>query len=321
MEWRPWKAHMSSKKLLEQCEKLEKLWGHVLTGTLQLHSDNWYTKVTDLLEKQQTAPIWMSDTKPEESFSDDFLFPMTSRLSYTSAAESDGEFCGEDLSPRRAGTLKQDPSGRLVRTSSDPSLAREGPVKPPDSLAPPPYTAGHQTETKRRSQGGDSKYGFPKQQQPPEETEKRPGKTKKSEGGPVPVLPPKIDRQKKPSKKSAAERLFGGGRDREDSSPADEREVEESPGYHSMPPVVSASNGVSERQPEMNGTVVSKKNTYDSNSSSNFDSYNKHESGYAGYSRSLSQPAQTTTSPYSAGGNNTTANTGHSNYAGGNNNK
>ena len=85
---------MSSKKLLEQCQKLEKLWGHVLTGkyfyfgkqittlcriipgnpsfrlicinfagTLQLHSDNWYTKVTDLLEKQQTAPIWMSDTK------------------------------------------------------------------------------------------------------------------------------------------------------------------------------------------------------------------------------------------------------------------
>ena len=32
-------------------------------GTLQLHSDNWYTKVTDLIEKQQTAPIWMSDTK------------------------------------------------------------------------------------------------------------------------------------------------------------------------------------------------------------------------------------------------------------------
>merc|ERR1719400_2805469 len=125
MEWRPWKAHMSSKKLLEQCQKLEKLWGHVLTGTLQLHSDNWYTKVTDLLEKQQTAPIWMSDTKPEESFSDDFLFPMTSRLSYTSAAESDGEFCGEDLSPRRAGTLKQ-----LVRMNSDPSLARQdGTVK------------------------------------------------------------------------------------------------------------------------------------------------------------------------------------------------
>ena len=275
---------------------------------------------------------------------------MTSRLSYTSAAESDGEFCGEDLSPRRAGTLKQDPSGRLVRTSSDPSLAREGAGKAPESLPPPPYTTGHQAEvssrpqlgppryyqnfppqTKRRSQGGDSKYGFPKQQQQQEETEKRPGKTKKSEGGPggpaLPVLPPKIDRQKKPSKKSAAERLFGRDREgREDSSPAEEREAEEAPGYHSMPPqVVSASSGVSERPAETNGAVVSKKNTYDSNSSGNFDSYNKHESGYAGYSRSLSQPAQNghsvaaTTSPYSSANN--SANTGPGPYAGGNTNK
>ena len=54
---------MSSKKLLEQCQKLEKLWGHVLTSTLPLHADNWYNKVTDLIEKQQTAPIWMSDAK------------------------------------------------------------------------------------------------------------------------------------------------------------------------------------------------------------------------------------------------------------------
>ena len=84
----------------------------------------------------------------------------------------------------------------------------------------------------------------------------------------------------------------------------------ESPGYHSMPPVVSASNGVVERQPETGGTVVSKKNTYDSNSSGNLDSYNKHESGYAGYSRSLSQPGPASTSPYSAG-----------QYGAGNNNK
>ena len=71
---------------------------------------------------------------------------MTSRLSYTSAAESDGEFCGEEMSPRRAGTLKQDPSGRLVRTTSDPSLARQdGTVKSDqqnvDYSLPPPYTA------------------------------------------------------------------------------------------------------------------------------------------------------------------------------------
>ena len=59
----PRKAHLSSKKLLEQCQKMEKLWGHVLTSTLRLHADNWYNKVTDLIEKQQTAPIWMSDSK------------------------------------------------------------------------------------------------------------------------------------------------------------------------------------------------------------------------------------------------------------------
>ena len=34
------KAHMSSKKLLEQCQKLEKLWGHVLTGNIQANQDN-----------------------------------------------------------------------------------------------------------------------------------------------------------------------------------------------------------------------------------------------------------------------------------------
>ena len=75
---------------------------------------------------------------------------MTSRLSYTSAAESDGEFCNDELSPRRAGTLKQDPSGRLVRVASDPSLARQdGTIRGQDGTMksehgdyslPPPYT-------------------------------------------------------------------------------------------------------------------------------------------------------------------------------------
>ena len=68
---------------------------------------------------------------------------MTSRLSYTSAAESDGEFCADELSPRRSGTLKQDPSGRLVRVASDPSLARQdGTIKSEhgDYSLPPPYT-------------------------------------------------------------------------------------------------------------------------------------------------------------------------------------
>ncbi len=58
------KAHLSSKKLLEQCTKLDKFWGHVFTANLELESpDSWYNKLVDLIEKQQTAPIWMSETK------------------------------------------------------------------------------------------------------------------------------------------------------------------------------------------------------------------------------------------------------------------
>nr|XP_040572898.1 tight junction protein ZO-2-like isoform X5 [Lepeophtheirus salmonis] len=122
----PKKAHLSSKKLFEQCQKLEKLWGHVFTGTLNLSNDNWYTKLTDLIDKQQTAPIWMSETKPDESFSDDFLFPMTSRLSYTSSPESDGEFCGDPETPKVNRAVPEVPhdgeDGRLTRSNSDSNL-------------------------------------------------------------------------------------------------------------------------------------------------------------------------------------------------------
>ena len=58
---------MSSKKLLEQCQKLEKLWSHVFTATTTLANitaeNQWYNKLTDLIDKQQTAPIWMSESK------------------------------------------------------------------------------------------------------------------------------------------------------------------------------------------------------------------------------------------------------------------
>lgn len=360
----PKKAHLSSKKLLEQCQKVEKMWGHVLTSTLSLHSgDNWYNKLTDLVEKQQTAPIWMSDSKPDENFSDDFLFPMTARLSYTSAAESDGEFCGDDT-PRRSAavannrTANSAPQGvngpdsfkrGMSRASSDPSLVRQdGTIKSepgelmPDFSAPPPYSTQSQVqkETKQR-QVTDGKYG--NRESPEEnkqqlsgnaampnghggayrsqssESQNRPGSIESSpegnggvqksqgnggqkKGGPVgPVLPPKIDRQKKPSKKSAAERLFGRGSKSEQKAKNDNQETEnklssnnmdnskqqpseqKQTNFHSMPPITG--NGI--------GDGESKKNTYDSSNSSNFDSYNKHgagsEPGYA-YSRSISQP-------------------------------
>ncbi|KAE8744350.1 hypothetical protein FOCC_FOCC009073 [Frankliniella occidentalis] len=57
-------AHKSSKKLLEQCQKLEKVWGHVFSSSVTLSSpDSWYRKVRELVDKQQQAPVWMSESK------------------------------------------------------------------------------------------------------------------------------------------------------------------------------------------------------------------------------------------------------------------
>ena len=116
--------------------------------------------------------VCFNHVQPEESFSDDFLFPMTSRLSYTSAAESDGEFCGEDT-PRRSAEINnsrnatsQDPSGRLVRATSDPSLARQdGTIKSepgdhiPDYSLPPPYST--QPEVSQESSQEFLNYKIP----------------------------------------------------------------------------------------------------------------------------------------------------------------
>ena len=126
-----------------------------------------------------------------------------------------------------------------------------------------------------QGQKGDQYTGSP---EAGSASDKRTGKSKR-EAGSLPVLPPKIDRQKKPSKNSAAERLFGRSSGDRSSGGADAAETEDTPpetrvtgGFHSMPPSVAENN---------------KKNTYDSSSSS-FDSYNKHaaEGGYNGYSRS-----------------------------------
>lgn len=289
----------------------------------------------------------------------------TSRLSYTSSPESgtisavfpcifltghftDGEFCGDDTPRRsaqvgRSGDRGSSEASRLARASSDPSLARQdGTIKSepgeviPDYSQPPPYSTqpAPGQEAKRRSHGGDSKYGFPNKQgggaeefpppppqaappqssgytsgsvkspdryaslppesaSPPDKrSQSQPpgvvqGKGKKE--APGPVLPPKIDRQKKPSKKSAAERLFGRGGEKEEKRDSKETGLTNGdPVGSEESPVEKRSLGYDSVAPQENG----KKNTFDSNSSSNFDSYNKHIGevpGY-GYNRSISQP-------------------------------
>ncbi|CAB0005544.1 unnamed protein product, partial [Nesidiocoris tenuis] len=182
--------HKSSKKLFEQSQKVEKSWGHVFSATVQLSSpESWYRKVRELIDKNQTAPVWMSEAKPEETLADDFLFPMGSlRLSYASSPESDLE-----ATPGMLGTSPGSP--RLVKCSSDPSIATQGDGSP-KLQHPPPYSPPHnhamQNNCDSKSKWMNEKYG-----------------------GVPPELPPRIDRAVKPPRmsnggqRSAQERLFG----------------------------------------------------------------------------------------------------------------
>lgn len=75
-----------------------------------------------------SAPVQL-----DEYLSDDFLFPMTSRLSYASSPESDLDLSPEPRSGDGSKTVvngsKSPPSpssgGRLVKSSSDPSIATQ----------------------------------------------------------------------------------------------------------------------------------------------------------------------------------------------------
>ncbi len=130
--------HKSSRKLYDNAVKLEKLWSHVFTATITLTSaDMWYKKLRETVEKQQQQSIWVAESKPEEVISDDFLFPMTSRLSYASSPESDLDLANDSRLDN-----EDENSHRLVKASSDPSIAtaEDAPIAINTFGYPPPYS-------------------------------------------------------------------------------------------------------------------------------------------------------------------------------------
>ncbi|XP_023220297.1 tight junction protein ZO-1-like [Centruroides sculpturatus] len=121
-------SHKSSKKLYDHATKLEKLWSHIFTAVITLSgADMWYKKLRDTIDKQQQQAIWVSESKPQETISDDFLFPMTSRLSYASSPESDLDLT-TDTRPMSLQARSTSPPGaerHMVKASSDPSIATQ----------------------------------------------------------------------------------------------------------------------------------------------------------------------------------------------------
>ncbi|XP_037946383.1 tight junction protein ZO-1 isoform X3 [Teleopsis dalmanni] len=233
----PKSAHKSSKKLLEQCQKLERVWSHIFSTQIVLSDEeSWYRKLRDAVDLQQSGAVWMSESKPVESLSDDFLFPMTtSRLSYASSPESDLE-----LSPGPSASLSLGNLPQLVKSSSDPSIAtnQDNLDRDRDIIGeglPPPYTIPYEHSANpppnRRQTIDSSKYaGYI-----PPGTNMLGGSSDPSTpstrpqslyGINAPDLPPRIDRQSKPGPgemqppsrtnssggtlgRSAQERLFG----------------------------------------------------------------------------------------------------------------
>lgn len=60
----PKTAHKSSKKLLEQCQKLDRIWSHVFSNTIILNdTDTWYRKLRDSIDQMQSGAAWMSESK------------------------------------------------------------------------------------------------------------------------------------------------------------------------------------------------------------------------------------------------------------------
>ncbi|XP_034132419.1 tight junction protein ZO-2 isoform X15 [Drosophila guanche] len=60
----PKAAHKSSKKLLEQCQKLERVWSHIFSTQIVLNDEeSWYRKLRDSIDLQQSGAVWMSESK------------------------------------------------------------------------------------------------------------------------------------------------------------------------------------------------------------------------------------------------------------------
>ncbi|CAH2054281.1 unnamed protein product, partial [Iphiclides podalirius] len=74
----PKSAHKSSKKLLEQCQHMERVWGHVFTHTITLSEANlssWFGKLVELIQRTDQQKFWVSETKHVEMVSD-IYFPV-----------------------------------------------------------------------------------------------------------------------------------------------------------------------------------------------------------------------------------------------------
>ncbi|CAH1790048.1 unnamed protein product [Owenia fusiformis] len=165
------------RKLFEQSQKLEKMYSHLFSAIITLTSgDGWYRKLKETVEKLQKQPVWVADAKPADSIQDDYLFPMSSRLSFASSGpDTEFDMNGRHDDPYYQPTQSQG-QGRLARASSDPSLAVvDGIPGIPPYVAPPNYNKND---------------GFPSPNQPPYSQDSQPRSPRQQMDDPYGYPPP-----------------------------------------------------------------------------------------------------------------------------------
>ncbi|RWS16821.1 tight junction protein ZO-1-like protein [Dinothrombium tinctorium] len=280
-------SQKSSRKLFEQSVKMEKSWSHIFTATLTLTSvDTWYKKLRETIERQQQMNIWIGESKPEGIISDDFLFPMTSRLSYASSPESDLDLVNDS----KGGD--EDCSPRLVKASSDPSIATADDVPCGSFGNLPPYSNRSKQElTKALSPNSkNAQYNNDKGDTLDREeyfgshkdvynsvhpndrfsianvssdTNAYGARSPATENGPQP--PPRVDRTNKPNKFRTARELLFGISDRKESNNV--------PDYINTTMSQTPTINSNQKNGESQGAMVNGRGAYMDNSSFSSDSY------------------------------------------------
>ena len=91
----------SSRRLYENAMKLENYYSHLFTGTVQIESNQWFKKVKELIDQQQSQPLWISQdalepkiqqqqqqTQVQPNCSNQFLNKQNNQLIFSGSAST-----------------------------------------------------------------------------------------------------------------------------------------------------------------------------------------------------------------------------------------
>ncbi|XP_013186154.2 tight junction protein ZO-1 isoform X3 [Amyelois transitella] len=154
----PKSAHKSSKKLLEQCQHMERVWGHVFTHTITLSEANqntWFNKLVELLQRTQQTQLWVSETKQGGYGDSKYGFSATTNGHKPHMNDAQYNTMTPPQSPLY-GTVPELPPRTVGRPAGGVLLPAPPPGRPPHALR-------HNPATPNRPSAQERLFGPPKE--------------------------------------------------------------------------------------------------------------------------------------------------------------